>query len=119
MELELSATQRLIESITGRSTTLFRPPYNADSTPTDFAELALLKVAEDKLGYTIVLEKVDPQDWARPGTAQIVQRVKDQRGDGNLILLHDAGGDRSQTVEALPKIIDYLQARGDHIVRSR
>ena len=68
-------------------------------------------MAEDKLHYTIVLEKIDPQDWARPGAAQILQRVKDQRGDGNLILLHDAGGDRSQTVEALPKIIDYLQAR--------
>jgi cellulose synthase/poly-beta-1,6-N-acetylglucosamine synthase-like glycosyltransferase/peptidoglycan/xylan/chitin deacetylase (PgdA/CDA1 family)/spore germination protein YaaH len=116
MELELTATQRLIESITGRSTTLFRPPYNADSTPTDYAELAPLKVAEEKLHYTIVLEKIDPQDWARPGAAQIIQRVKDQRGEGNLILLHDAGGDRSQTVEALPKIIDYLQERGDHIV---
>ena len=116
MELELTATQRLIESITGHSTTLFRPPYNADSTPTNYAELAPLKVAEDKLGYTIVLEKIDPQDWARPGAAQILQRIKDQRGDGNLILLHDAGGDRSQTVEALPKIIDYLQERGDRIV---
>ena len=77
--LELTATQRLIESITGRSTTLFRPPYNADSTPTDIAELAPLKFAEDELGYTIVLEKIDPQDWARPGAAQILQRVKDQR----------------------------------------
>ncbi len=116
MRLELNATQRLIESITGRSTTLFRPPYNADSNPTDLAELAPLKFAQEELGYTVVLEKVDPQDWARPGTQVILQRVKDLRPEGNIILLHDAGGDRSQTVEALPQIIDYLHARGDRIV---
>ena len=116
MELELTATQRLIESITGRSTTLFRPPYNADSTPTDYAELEPLWVAQHELDYTIVLEKIDPQDWARPGAAQILQRVKEMRGEGNLVLLHEAGGDRSQTVEALPKIIDYLRERGDKIV---
>lgn len=115
MQLELDATQRLIQSITGRSTSLFRPPYNADSNPADLSELEPLAVAE-RLGYTIVLEKIDPQDWARPGTAEIIQRVKDLRDEGNIILLHDAGGDRSQTVEALPKIIDYLHARGDQIV---
>ena len=115
MKLELVATQRLIQSITGRSTTLFRPPYNADSNPADLSELEPLKLAET-LGYTIVLEKIDPQDWSRPGAGEIVQRVKDLRDEGNIILLHDAGGDRSQTVEALPQIIDYLQARGDRIV---
>ncbi len=116
MRLELNMTQRLIESITGRSTTLFRPPYNADSTPTKIEELTPLKIAQEELDYTVVLEKVDPQDWARPGTETIVERVKDLRREGNLVLLHDAGGDRSQTVEALPKIIDYLQMRGDRIV---
>jgi len=116
VELELTITQRLIESITGRSTTLFRPPYNADSTPTDIAELAPLSLAQKQLGYTVVLEKIDPQDWARPGTDEIVQRVKDLRKEGNIILLHDAGGDRSETLAALPQIIDYLRARGDRIV---
>ena len=116
MRLELNMTQRLIESITGRSTTLFRPPYNADSTPTKIEELTPLKIAQEELEYTVVLEKVDPQDWARPGAETIVERVKELRGEGNLVLLHDAGGDRAQTVEALPKIIDYLQMRGDRIV---
>jgi cellulose synthase/poly-beta-1,6-N-acetylglucosamine synthase-like glycosyltransferase/peptidoglycan/xylan/chitin deacetylase (PgdA/CDA1 family)/spore germination protein YaaH len=116
MELELNMTQRAIESYTGRSTTLFRPPYNADSTPTSIAELAPLNLAQDKLGYTVVLEKIDPQDWARPGVDEIVQRVKDLRKEGNIVLLHDAGGDRSETVAALPQIIDYLRARGDRIV---
>ena len=114
--IELNATQWLIEGITGRSTTLFRPPYNADSRPTKVAELAPLKQVQDDLGYLIVLENIDPEDWARPGVSEILQRVKDQREDGNIILLHDAGGNRAQTVEALPKIIEYLETRGDHIV---
>jgi len=116
LTLELNMTQRVIESITGRSTTLFRPPYNADSNPTKISELAPLKIAQEELGYTIVLERIDPQDWARPGADVILQRIKEQRGDGNIVLLHDAGGERSQTVAALPKIIEYLRERGDQIV---
>lgn len=114
--LELDATERLIETETGRSTTLFRPPYNADSMPTAVAELRPLAFAERELGYTVVLERIDPQDWARPGTDVIVQRVKEQRRDGSIILLHDAGGDRSQTLAALPRILDWLAERGDHVV---
>jgi cellulose synthase/poly-beta-1,6-N-acetylglucosamine synthase-like glycosyltransferase/peptidoglycan/xylan/chitin deacetylase (PgdA/CDA1 family)/spore germination protein YaaH len=116
IRVELNATQWLLESITGRSTTLFRPPYNADSHPTRVSELTPLKVVQDDLGYLIVLENIDPEDWAKPGADEIVKRVKEQRTQGNIILLHDAGGNRSQTVEALPKIIEYLQTRGDHIV---
>jgi len=116
VQIELNATQRLIESITGRSTTLFRPPYNADSHPSNLSELAPLKQVQDDLGYLIVMENIDPEDWARPGTDVIVDRVKELRREGSLILLHDAGGNRQQTVEALPRIIDWLQTRGDHIV---
>ncbi|MDB6173277.1 MAG: polysaccharide deacetylase [Chthoniobacteraceae bacterium] len=116
MRLELNMTQRVIESITGRSTTLFRPPYNADSTPANLAELAPLALAQDELNYTLVLEKIDPQDWSQPGVDVILERVRELRSEGNIVLLHDAGGDRSETVEALPKIIEYLQTRGDRIV---
>jgi len=116
ISIELNATQFLLESITGRSTTLFRPPYNADSRPSNIDELEPLKVVQEQFGYLIILESVDPEDWARPGTDEIVQRVKQQRHMGNVVLLHDAGGNRSQTVEALPRIIDYLQTRGDKIV---
>lgn len=114
--LELDATERLIEAETGRSTTLFRPPYNADASPSDLSELVPLEFAERELGYTVVMEAVDPQDWARPGTDVIVQRVKEQRRAGNVILLHDAGGDRSQTLAALPRILDWLTERGDTVV---
>src|SRR3954471_6669987 len=115
VKVELNATQLLIETITGRSTTLFRPPYAADTSPSKITELAPLQLAQD-LGYLVVLENIDPQDWARPGADIILQRVKQQRRDGSIILLHDAGGDREQTVEALPHILEYLKTRGDSIV---
>ncbi|MGH7938557.1 MAG: polysaccharide deacetylase family protein, partial [Chthoniobacterales bacterium] len=115
IRLELNATQLLLETITGRSTTLFRPPYGADTSPSGLNELIPLKIAQD-LNYLVILENIDPQDWARPGTDVIVTRVKQQRRDGNIILLHDGGGDRSQTVAALPRILDYLATRGDTVV---
>ena len=115
IRVELNATQRLLQTITGRSTTLFRPPYEADSRPNQLSEIIPLLVAQD-LDYMTVMESIDPEDWDRPGADVIFQRVKQQRHSGSVILLHDAGGDRSQTVEALPKIIDYLRARGDKIV---
>jgi len=116
IRLELNATQRLLESITGRSTILFRPPYNADSRPTSLDEILPLETVQS-MGYVTVTEDVDPEDWAKPGTQEILDRVKMGRQlGGNVILLHDAGGDRSETLEALPKIIDYLYDRGDKIV---
>ncbi len=115
IRLELNATQLLLETITGRATTLFRPPYAADTSPSKLSELTPLNIAQD-LGYLVVLENIDPQDWAKPGADIILQRVKQQRRDGSIILLHDAGGDRAQTVEALPHILDYLYTRGDSVV---
>jgi cellulose synthase/poly-beta-1,6-N-acetylglucosamine synthase-like glycosyltransferase len=94
---------------------LFRPPYAADTSPAQISELLPLQVAEE-LNYLVVMENIDPQDWAKPGADIILQRVKQQRRDGSIILLHDAGGDRSQTVAALPHILDWLHTRGDAVV---
>src|SRR5205807_681939 len=115
IRVELNATQLLIQSLTGRATTLFRPPYAADTQPSRLAELIPLQIAQDQ-DYMVVLENIDPQDWAKPGADVILQRIKQQRHDGSIVLLHDAGGNRSQTVQALPRIIDWLQTRGDTIV---
>src|SRR5438477_1439408 len=115
IRLELNATQLLLETITGRATTLFRPPYAADTQPAQLSELTPLQIAQE-LNYLVVLENIDPQDWAKPGAEIILQRVKQQRRDGSIILLHDAGGDRSQTVAALPKILEWLHTRGDTVV---
>ncbi|HEY2069726.1 MAG TPA: polysaccharide deacetylase family protein [Rhizomicrobium sp.] len=117
VNLELNATQRLFEALTGRSLRLFRPPYLGDAEPTDGDEILPVKTAQD-LGYITVGEHVDPVDWALPGVDKIVQAVMKQVHDvrpdvpRNIILLHDAGGDRSQTVAALPIIIDRLRAEG-------
>lgn len=115
--LELNATQRLVEAYTGRSMRLFRAPYFGDAEPTTLDELEPALEAQ-KAGYTVVGLHVDPNDWQRPGTDAIVQQVIDQVHavgpdmSRNVILLHDGGGDRSQTVAALPRIIDTLRAQG-------
>ncbi len=114
--LELNATQRLLESITGRSTILFRPPYNADTNPHSTEELVPIQIAQ-KMGYLTVTEDVDTEDWDQPGVEIMLERVRKGRQDGgNIVLLHDAGGDRSETVEVLPEIIHYLRARGDTVL---
>jgi cellulose synthase/poly-beta-1,6-N-acetylglucosamine synthase-like glycosyltransferase/spore germination protein YaaH/peptidoglycan/xylan/chitin deacetylase (PgdA/CDA1 family) len=124
-DLELNTTQRLFEVVTHRSMRLFRPPYYGDADPSTPAEVAPLLIAQ-KLGYYIVGLRIDPDDWQRmpsgqmPPPATIVQRVMDRVQDtndpGQVILLHDAGGDRSQTVAALPLLIDTLRAKGYKIV---
>ncbi len=112
--LELNASQRLIETITGRSTILFRPPYS-DCMPHTAAELRPFKIAQD-MGYLTVAYTIDTEDWARLGVDNILKRVRQQRSEGNIVLMHDAGGNREQTIEALPLIIEYLRKRGDNIV---
>ncbi|MEP9402946.1 glycosyltransferase [Sphingomonas silueang] len=120
-KLELNATQRLIEAYTGRSTTLFRAPYFGDAEPTTMDEIAPALLAQ-QLGYTVVGLHVDPNDWQRPGTDAIVTQVVNQiaaaapENAGNVVLLHDGGGDRAQTLAALPRIIATLRARGYHFV---
>ncbi|MET0240619.1 MAG: glycosyltransferase [Sphingobium sp.] len=119
--LELNATQRMIEAYTGRSTSLFRAPYFGDAEPTTADELGPALEAQ-KAGYTVVGLHVDPNDWQRPGADAIVRQVVDQvhgatpANSANIILLHDGGGDRSQTVAALPRIIATLKGEGYRFV---
>jgi cellulose synthase/poly-beta-1,6-N-acetylglucosamine synthase-like glycosyltransferase/spore germination protein YaaH/peptidoglycan/xylan/chitin deacetylase (PgdA/CDA1 family) len=113
--LEMKLTRLLIESITGHSTILFRAPYNADSEPQTYEELAPIERSRNE-NYLTVNESIDPNDWA-PGVSadSIFKRVVSQVEDRNasIILLHDAGGDtRQATVDALPRIIDYFKKRG-------
>ena len=115
VNIELNATQRLIQAITGHSTILFRPPYIADSRPRDLSEARPIDLA-NKLGYTTVAQEIDPRDYEKPGADEMVRRVIQQRPHGNILLMHDGGGDRTQTVAALPRIIDHFLNRGDVIV---
>ncbi|MBO0861735.1 MAG: glycosyltransferase, partial [Chloracidobacterium sp.] len=115
-KMELNATRLLTESLTGRTTRLFRPPYfGAEPTTPDETESTWIA---KELGYITVGSSINPQDWEMPGAEAIVGRTMaeitttepDRRGQ--VVLLHDGGGDRSQTVEALPELIHGLRSRG-------
>ncbi len=117
---ELNLTQRLIESTIGVKSILFRPPFGIDHQPEYAEEVAQLPIAQE-MGYLIVGQKIDPHDWqlrdGKPIPAQeIVDSLLQQADQGNIVLLHDGGGDRSQTVAALPLIIDALRERGYQLV---
>ena len=119
--LELNANQRLFQAYTGRSLRLFRAPYFGDAEPTTADEIVPVAEAQRR-GYLSVGLHVDPDDWKRPGVAEIVRRTIEGVEGGSpdfsaqIILLHDSGGDRSQTVAALPRLIDQLRARGYSLV---
>jgi cellulose synthase/poly-beta-1,6-N-acetylglucosamine synthase-like glycosyltransferase/peptidoglycan/xylan/chitin deacetylase (PgdA/CDA1 family) len=121
IQLELNATQRLIEAFTGRSTRLFRAPYFGDAEPTTADELVPATIAQQQ-GYTVVGLHADPGDWTRPGAQAIVERTLQEvesasaERSANVVLLHDGGGDRAQTVAALPAIISGLEHAGYRIV---
>lgn len=121
VRIELNATQRMIEAYTGHATRLFRAPYFGDAEPTTADELDPALIAQQQ-GYTVVGLHVDPGDWKRPGVDAIVRATLDQIADAgpersaNVVLLHDGGGDRAQTVAALPTIIRSLEARGYRFV---
>jgi peptidoglycan/xylan/chitin deacetylase (PgdA/CDA1 family) len=85
---------------------LFRPPYGS-RTPE-----ILSWIGQDDATGDVVLWDVDAGDWALPGADAIARTVLDQSRGGSIVLMHDGGGDRSQTVEALPAIIEGLMERG-------
>lgn len=136
--LELDATERILEAVLNRRTGFFRPPYFGDAEPTTADELVPVGIATD-LGYTTAGVHVDSDDWRRPGVEQLVRNVIDgrrralacldslhqKRGEetplekgcsGSVVLLHDGGGNRAQTVAAIGPLIDSLRAGGDTLV---
>jgi cellulose synthase/poly-beta-1,6-N-acetylglucosamine synthase-like glycosyltransferase/peptidoglycan/xylan/chitin deacetylase (PgdA/CDA1 family) len=121
VSLELNATQRLFEALTGRSMRLFRAPYFGDAEPTTADELVPIQIAQN-MGYISVGLHIDPDDWQRLPADQIVDSVLAQVAhqspdrQSRVVLLHDGGGERSQTVAALPRIIDGLRAQGYQFV---
>jgi cellulose synthase/poly-beta-1,6-N-acetylglucosamine synthase-like glycosyltransferase/peptidoglycan/xylan/chitin deacetylase (PgdA/CDA1 family) len=112
-DLEIRATNLLFGAITDRSTLLFRPPFRSDDAPTGLEDLAAVESGE-RNRMVVVGSTVDPRDWERPGRDKIVEAALTQvgLGKGGVVLLHDGGGDRSQTVSALPDIIEGLKVAG-------
>ncbi|MCI2399911.1 polysaccharide deacetylase family protein [Aliiroseovarius subalbicans] len=113
LKLELHASQELIESVTGTNTHLFRAPYGFDENPETPKEAGVLNLLTNER-YVVVGIEIDSTDWTRPGAEKIAETVTSlvQSGQGNVVLLHDAGGDREQTILALPKIIEALREMG-------
>jgi len=116
--VELNLTERLLAAKLGIKPVLFRPPYSIDQEPDTADEVRPLELTQS-MGYITVGDKIDPDDWRddpRPSPDQIVQSVMAQLGHGSVILLHDGGGNRANTVKALPLIIEALHSRGYQIV---
>ena len=95
-----------IVAATGHAPICLRPPYDAVS--------AGMEAVVAQRQETVMSYDVDPRDWQQPGVAAIVARVLAGARPGAVVDLHDAGGDRSQTLAALPAILDGLAAR--HLV---
>lgn len=119
IDLELNSTQRTLEKVLGVRTRLFRAPYSSVAYETSPDGLRVLARAGE-LGYVSLRVTVDPYDWANPTSAMIVDRVMStvlaDQPSNIVILLHDSGGDRTQTIAALPVIIDQLTQSGHRFV---
>ncbi|MET9612245.1 bifunctional polysaccharide deacetylase/glycosyltransferase family 2 protein [Kitasatospora indigofera] len=109
--LELREAQLAVAGATGVTTALLRPPYSSSSDALDDAGWSAVVQAGQE-GYLTVLTTLDSEDWRRPGVARIVAGSTPVGTGGQVLLMHDSGGDRSQTVSALEQLIPQLKASG-------
>jgi peptidoglycan/xylan/chitin deacetylase (PgdA/CDA1 family) len=100
---QLRWTRVLVQKATGIQARFFRPPYGATGP-------AVNRLGRS-LGLIPILWSVDSRDWQMPGTKAIVRRVLANVGPGSIVLLHDGGGDRHETLRALPAILRALAKR--------
>jgi len=105
---QLQRTIGVVRALSGYTPCVFRPPYGS-------YDRVVVRDA-GALGLATVLWNVDPADYSQPGTAAIVRRVLAQVQPGSIIVSHDGGGRRTQTLAAYPRIIGALRARGYRIV---
>jgi peptidoglycan/xylan/chitin deacetylase (PgdA/CDA1 family) len=101
---QLRSTQQVIERATGSRPTCMRPPYGATDRR--------VRAQTRELGMTTRLWDVDPRDWERHHAGPIVRETVKRVRDGSVVLLHDSGGDRTLTLQALPAILEELAADG-------
>ncbi|MFB7247663.1 bifunctional polysaccharide deacetylase/glycosyltransferase family 2 protein [Streptomyces populi] len=108
---ELKQTQLALAGAAGVTTTLFRAPYSSEISAVDNYSWPVYKELGG-LGYTSVFVDTDSDDWKKPGVSKIVRWATPKNGQGAIVLMHDAGGDRSQTVAALGAYIKKMKAKG-------
>ncbi|MEU1214386.1 glycosyltransferase [Streptomyces sp. NPDC005790] len=111
IDWELSQNQLVLAGAAGIRTSLFRPPYSSFSEAMDNKSWPVTQYIGSR-GYLTVVNNTDSEDWKRPGVDAIIERATPEHGDGAVILMHDSGGDRSQTVAALAKFLPQMQERG-------
>lgn len=114
-QVELQLTEAALAGTTGRFSRFVRPPYSATpKTVTPADERALASAAGTR--YLVALSDIDTRDWERPGTQAIADALIAAGRTGGVVLLHDGGGDRSQTVEALRLALPQMHAEGARFV---
>ncbi|MET8394136.1 bifunctional polysaccharide deacetylase/glycosyltransferase family 2 protein [Streptomyces anthocyanicus] len=108
---EIEQTQLALAGAAGITSTLFRAPYSSQTDAIDnYSWPVYESLGAD--GYTSVFIDTDSDDWKRPGVSKIVEWATPEDDEGASVLFHDAGGERSQTIEALPKYIERMKAKG-------
>ncbi|MEV8548987.1 glycosyltransferase [Streptomyces glaucescens] len=111
IDWELSQNQLAISGAAGIRTSLFRPPYSSYSAAMDNASWPVTEYIGSR-GYITVVNNTDSEDWRKPGVDEIIRRATPKNGKGAIVLMHDSGGDRHQTVQALDRFLPGLKAQG-------
>ncbi|MBS1676262.1 MAG: polysaccharide deacetylase family protein [Actinobacteria bacterium] len=101
---QIAGAAQRIKAYTGFQPCLFRPPGGAVNST--------VVATAGSLGMKTIIWDVDPRDWSLPGTSAIYSNIVNNARPGSIILMHDGGGPRDETLTALPEIIDTLRARG-------
>ena len=112
-QLEIDSTELAIAAQTGYLTDLLRLPFSSRTSDMTPAQWTAVRRAR---GFRSVFTDLDTEDWRRPGVGRIVASGTPEGTRGAVVMLHDGGGDRSQTVAALETLIPRLQARGYRFV---
>ncbi|MEV8596430.1 glycosyltransferase [Streptomyces sp. NPDC052012] len=111
IDWELSQTQLAITGAAGIRTSLFRPPYSSQAAAMDNNSWPVTEYIGDR-GYITVVNTHDSEDWRKPGVPEIIERATPEDGKGGVVLMHDSGGDRHQTVQALDRMLPELKDEG-------
>ncbi|MEU7582735.1 glycosyltransferase [Streptomyces sp. NPDC041068] len=111
IDWELSQNQLALAGAAGIRTSLFRPPYSSFADAMDDKSYPVTKYIGSR-GYLTVVNNTDSEDWKRPGVEEIIRRATPKGGEGAIVLMHDSGGDRSQTVAALDRFLPELRKQG-------
>jgi cellulose synthase/poly-beta-1,6-N-acetylglucosamine synthase-like glycosyltransferase/peptidoglycan/xylan/chitin deacetylase (PgdA/CDA1 family) len=114
--LQLSLTATAVAGATGIRPRLMRPPYSATALDVNARQAGAYGDAT-KVGYVCALSDFDGRDWSRPGVAEIVRSLTPRGKTGGVALLHDGGGNRSETVAAIARLVPRLRARGFRFVK--